>query len=128
MKALKPARAGRRVGGLGLRSSERSAGWRVDGAVGSSTGVMGETGERAGEVRPAASRSSAEFQELREELERLLFFLRREAFREENMLGEPGVERVIPGKGERDRSSGSLLTNSVSDAWPLYKPASLFTL
>ena len=97
MKALNPARNGRRVGGLGLRSSERSAGWRGDDVAGSSMGEMGEMGE--GEERVPASRSSAEFQELREEVERLLFLRRREAFREENMPDDVGVERrVIPGR------------------------------
>jgi hypothetical protein len=96
VKALNPARTGRRVGGLGLRSSERSGGWSVV-VAGSSTGEMGETGEGA----RAASRSSAEFQELREEVERLLFLRRREAFREENMLVDVGLgveRRVIPGR------------------------------
>ena len=51
---------------------------------------MGEMGE--GEPREAASRSSAEFQELREEMEGLLFLRRREALRDENMLVEVGEE------------------------------------
>jgi hypothetical protein len=101
VKALKPARAGRRVAGLGLRRAERSAG-REDEA-GSSTGEMGETGETGALGLLTSSRSSAEFQELREEeVERLLFLRRREAFREENMPDDEGegVERsLIPGTG-----------------------------
>jgi hypothetical protein len=47
---------------------------------------MGETGEVGKLVMP--SRESAEFRELREEMETSLFLRRRVAFREENMSGE----------------------------------------